>query len=208
MAKKPPKPPSSKPAKPKGTATAKRPGKGARAIGRPHMCLPRVIEAFCAAINLGATVEDAAGYAGVTRHAVHGWDARAREAVEKAGLDPDEPPDDAASKVEEKERPFVDFFIRSTRARTGGNVAMLAVIQRAAKGGAVWEADPNNPGKQIQTGFVQPDWKAAAHRLSIRDSEYTKHARLDHQVTATGEPFGVQIYLPSEDDGGRPKGDK
>lgn len=179
----------------------KRESKATRPPGRPHRCVPGVIDDVCTALGLSASNKDAANYAGISGDALQIYFRRGREALEAIGLDPDEPPDQAweHADLHDSERPFVQMLTRAIRARARGNVGLLATVHKAAKGGAVFEdrVDPET-GKvaRVQVGFVAPDWRAAAKLLAVRQPRDYAEKR---QVTIggeTGAPIGVQTFLP------------
>jgi len=147
-------------------------GRSGRRNGRPHECTTRVIDAVCQAVNVGATWKDAAAFAGKSESVLQHWKNRGQRALLEAGFSPedeggvpgletrgDDPkdqrlymPEVLRETVEPAELAFVEFLLRTARARSSGRVSMLAVLHAAAPG----------------------DWRAAAKRLAIANEVYAE----------------------------------
>ena len=96
--------------------------------GRPSKLTAQVIADLETAIRLGASDQDACGYAGIDRSTYYKWMQRGQR---------------------ETKGEYVDFVDRVTRARTRGKVTLLATIEQAAKNGdwraAAWKLERRDP---------------------------------------------------------------
>jgi len=142
-----------------------------------------------------------------------------------AGIDPDEPPDDAEKLVKETERPFVRLRRRFMRAREQGALVLLQSLNKCGIGGPVYAPDPNAPKpeeyeeivqtlaaagrsdlipilrrpEQKQVGFVEPDARAAAKALALSHGYTEKQqVELSGKVEGTAAP-SLMIFYPPED---------
>ena len=170
---------------------------------RPHRCLPTVIDDVVTALGISASWKDAAEYAGISERTIHNYLERARLALHDSGIDADDPPGDVellSEAVPESERPFVRLLQRATRARARGNIGLLAIAHKSAKGGAVWERrlDPNDPTKtiEVQVGFIEPDARTALKLLAVRQPKDYADKRQIEVAGEGGGVLGVQLFLP------------
>jgi hypothetical protein len=151
-----------------------------------------VIARLCHALGNFASNRDAAFYAGIGPRTFNRWENRATDAFKAAGLDPEQQlefpetegddgqPGQAEweSLVEEEERIFCRFWLLTRRARSTGNVKALENIVEHSK----------------------LDWRAGAKLIAIRDPDnYAETRRMEHSGPK-GEPVGVRIYLPEEEE--------
>lgn len=195
--------------KKRGTAGFKR-NRKPRPDGARTKCTPRVIKLYVETYAMGLKRVDAAARAGVSVRAIDSWFTRARVALEAAGIDPDEPPpvDEVLEQLPKRERPYVEILLRSQRARADNTAVLFAGAHKLARGGAVWERNPNHDPEDpeskefVQTGFTESDIRAIKLLLAIRDRDYSERYRQEVSGPEGGPvPLGVVITLPPEDDG-------
>lgn len=194
-------PVTKQPRKKRPTRKSGRKHRVSRKPGRPHMCTPRVIDAVCQALSVSASQGDAAAYAGISASSLQAYNERGRKALADAGIDPEAPPPEAwrDPAIEEGERPFTEMLCRSHAARARGNISLLAIAHKCAKGGPVYEERMNpETGRleQVQVGYLEPDPRTALKLLAVRQPRDYAEKR---QLAVTGEAgaaIGVQVFLP------------
>ena len=140
-------------------------------MARRSKLTPKVQEDFCAALQIGATIEIAAGYAGVTDRTAYGWLARGRTEEERLADPTAEPNPDEVR--------YLQFFQTAREAGASAAVSWLQVLENAMRG---------------KEGFVpQPGF--AMEMLERRyPKDFGKQARVD--VTTGGLPFLVVYDEP------------
>lgn len=189
------------PAKRASDRKAAREHKASRPIGRPHRCVPKVINDVVTALGVSSSNADAANYAGISGTCLQTYFERARKALVDVELDPDEPPDEAWTHkdLHDEERPFVEMLTRCIRARARGRIGLLAIAHKCAKGGAVFEerVDPETGQRtQVQVGFIEPDPRTALKLLAVRKPhDYAEKRQLALSAEG-GAAIGVQLFLP------------
>lgn len=120
-------------------------------IGAPTKCTPQRIARFCEALRIPVSIKSACAIAGFTVQAQRNYVVRAEAALVALGLDPTEdlPPDpglddegaelpdpglaELLSQVPESERPFVQFFVASTRAHAAAEAELASIAKMGAR---------------------------------------------------------------------------
>ncbi len=144
--------------------------------GRVPMLLKdeTLLARICAVVRMGATYKDACGSVGISQQTLYHW-------LELA-------------KKENADAIYKEFLEKLERARTEGMSALVGMVHKAARGEPVYDKE----GTLV--GYVNGDWKAASHLLALRDPEaYSLRYKIEHSGPQ-GEPIGVQILLPPEDE--------
>jgi len=181
-----------------------------RPPGRPHRCLPKVIDDVVQALTISASYRDAAEYADISERTLHNYLERGRLALANVGADFDDPPDveDLSTLVPEEDQCFVRLLQSATRARARGNISLLAIAHKAAKGGAVYEQRVNDDGEteRVQVGYVQPDARTALKLLAVRQPREYAEKRQVEVAGEGGGPLGVQLFLPELEGGSDDEG--
>ncbi len=163
-------------------------------LGRPHELTQKRIDDICTALGVCASIKDAAEFAGVAEATYHRWMERAKHAFQSAQLNPAELPPDWRAHVDPEEHIFCDLRERATRARADAKIGLLGSIVLAGKGGPLYDENGN------VVANIDGDWRASAKMLAVRDPE-SYAERHKHELSgAGGEPLGVVIYLPEEED--------
>ncbi len=147
------------------------------AVGRPSKLTKERIEDICSALDIGASLEIAANYAGVSYNTYLNWHKRGKAAIErlgallderekimaerskrqatarKDGIEFDEPLP-KTPKYTAEEKLFVEFFEETQAANAHAKIGWLQVIDNAANVDPVWSAwqlahrDPEEYGSQ------------------------------------------------------------
>ena len=140
--------------------------KGDNPMARRSRLAPKVQEDFCAALQIGATIGIAAGYAGIPERTIYDWLERGRIEEERlAQIPPPEPNPDEAR--------YLRFSQAAREAKAGAAVSWLHVLDSAM------QAD--NPG-------------FAMEMLERRyPKDFGKQARVD--VTTAGQPLPAPITV-------------
>lgn len=157
-----------------------------RPVGRPHSCTQQRIDHICTALGVGATIRDAANYAGVGTGTYHRWLEYAEDEFARVDLDPDELPENWRALIDEAKAPFCELRDRSSRARAEFKVQLL---------GAALLASTGSQG-------VPSDGRVALKMLAMRDHEYAERRQHEHSGPK-GKPIAVEVYdairIPAED---------
>lgn len=102
------------------------------------------------AIQLGATYEQAANYAGITYQTLRNWLRRAEDEIKRVEQS-------NRARIREAERPFIEILEAVKKAEGQAVVGWLAKIERAANGGnwqaAAWKLErryPEDYGRQVR----------------------------------------------------------
>lgn len=143
--------------------------------GRPTKLTPELTEKICESIRAGVYMETAAAIAGIVKSTLYGWLRRA----ERARIKKDGTP-------YAKDLPYVEFSNALQKAAADAIARDLAVIDRAAQGGATrkvtkrkYERGVAKDGadvrvlveEMIEESEALPQWQAAAWRLERRNPE-------------------------------------
>jgi hypothetical protein len=136
--------------------------------GRPTKLTPTTQTRIEEALLLGATIEIAADYAGITATTYHNWRKRGREEADRRSNGRVK----AGTKKWEREQPYFDFFEVTKRAIAQSALNDLSVIQTAA---------------------VTGTWQAAAWRLERRHNY-----RQQTDVTSGGETVQPIVYIKED----------
>lgn len=111
-----------------------------------------ITDAIVRAISAGAFIEEAVESVGLAASTVYGWLARGEEHA-----------DTAVSKIPKRERVYVEFSERVTRAKAQGKVWHIANVRRHA----------------------EEDWRASKWWLSVMEpSRYSERHRVEHSGSA------------------------
>ncbi|MFQ5592173.1 MAG: transposase [Phycisphaerae bacterium] len=151
-------------------------------MARPTKLTPEVHAAIIEAIELGATYEHAAGYAGIDESTFYRWRNRGEAELARVGASP-------RRSVRKSEEPFVEFRKALKKAVGVAAVRWLRVLEEAA------------------SGKRDGQWQAAAWKLERRHPR--DYGRFDrHDVTSGGEPIHVPwpACVVSSDDDDPPSG--
>jgi len=155
-----------------------------RENGSPITAGEQVIER----IQLGLDLQSAADSAGISRVTLHNWRLTgARHRASEAN----------GKRLTPAQRKFADFLDRLERAEAEAEANRLAIIHRAATGGAtVTKRTEKRAGdgtlveQTVVTETLRPEWTAAAWWLERRKPH--KYARRVEVTGAEGQPLVPQ----------------
>jgi hypothetical protein len=167
---------------PRSTPAAKTKDKQRR-VGRAPAITPEMRDALCELLQLGVSIGDACGAAGLSESTYYRYRAEGEEVAERLRVA--EEAGRAKPKLTARDTRYLEFWQATTRARARKNVAYARMIREAGEGGVAYteirrelEAvrDPETGEvehrlvKETQTRTVlRPDWRAAAWMLERTD---------------------------------------
>lgn len=142
-------------------------------------------EAIIEHVTLGLDYTSACAATGITRTALHQWRLRGARARARIAQGRDSDPAD---------QPFIEFADALERADAEAEASRLAIIQRAAQGGArvvktVEKLDAQGTviERTVTTETLRPEWTAAAWFLERRYPN--RYARRVELTGAEGTPL-------------------
>jgi len=187
--------------------------------GAPTKLNPEVEETICNALKMGAYLETAIAYAGISKHAFYDWVKRGtKEINRRAKVDAEresesyitleqrskEPyqrelerrrkRDEEDKVLREQEGAYAAFSDRTKRAMANGELGYLGVIAKAAKGGLVIGRSVTHHEDGTSTTvekYARPEWTAAAWALERKNPERWGRRQVE-VVGKDGKPLEVK----------------
>lgn len=171
-----------------------------RRPGAPTACTPDVLARAVEALNAGNTIQGACEYAGIGVSAYKAWLTRADTETARRTAHADQP--DPNPDLRDREEPFVAFAAAVRKARAGAKLRNVALIQRAAQGGAVIERRTvTHPDGRVEVTekLARPEWTASAWMLErTYTEEFGRKNRLEHAGRIDGRLESVSIDSTEE----------
>lgn len=175
-------------------------GKPRRPTGAPTALTPDVQARAVEALNAGNTIQGACEYAGISTSAYQAWLTRADTETARRDTHTDTP--DPNPDHRDREEGFVAFAAAVRKARADAKLRNVALIQRAAQGGAVLERRTvTHPDGRVEVTekLARPEWTAAAWTLErTYTDEFGRRNRVEHAGRVDGRIESVSLESPEE----------
>jgi hypothetical protein len=133
-----------------------------------------VQDRIISAVRAGSYLDDAAAYAGISRHTIHSWirDGRAAEDRHELGED-----------LTDRDHLLIQFLNAIEKARADASIRNVGIIQQAAQDGqwqaAAWYLERTNPrkwGRHETVELTGSDGGAIQVQHSVKDTLAEKFA--------------------------------
>ena len=134
-------------------------------MARRSKLTPKVQENFCAALQIGATIEIAAGYAGIPERTIYDWLERGRKEEERLA--------DSTTELNPNEERYLRFSQTVRESQASAAITWLDVLDKAMQG-----QNPNFAMEMLERRYPR---------------EFGKQARLD--LTTKGEALPAPITV-------------
>lgn len=139
-------------------------------LGRKLLLTERTTEDLCAALGIGATIEIACSYAGVSTDCYYLWMRKAKEVLELLAEDPQ-------AELSTNQVKYLKFYNKIDKTQSYAAIGWLQVIERSAT--------------------TDPNW--ARFMLKVRYPEgYSETTRQALDVTTGGEPLTFRVIYDDD----------